>query len=107
MSASTSKERNTVVVIYPKPDHLSKEDFEADITSFVKAFMATPSAQKLALKKEAIYQTTQLDQYFENLGFPQRRTSVCFLYEYEVFSRSSTLLPPDELTCRLLRAWTI
>jgi hypothetical protein len=54
MSASTSKERTTVVAIYPKPDHLSKEDFEAGITSFVKAFMATPSAQKLALKKEAV-----------------------------------------------------
>ncbi|KAJ7810387.1 hypothetical protein B0H14DRAFT_3880662 [Mycena olivaceomarginata] len=62
--------------------------------------MATPSAQKLALKKEAIYQTTQLDHYFENLGFPQRRTSVCFLYEYESLDHLKELWADPEYRAR-------
>lgn len=68
MSASTRKDRATVLSIHLAPPHLSKEEFVTQLNGVVDELVKMPIAQKNSLKFEMVRIRCHLDTALVSLS---------------------------------------
>ncbi|KAJ6556656.1 hypothetical protein DFH09DRAFT_1164893 [Mycena vulgaris] len=97
MSASARKDRVYLLGIHPAPSHLSKQEFDTKINSFIDSILSTPAAKRLLPRADLFFQKDGLDDSITTFRLPGSAAVVCIVrYEFESHDHLVELLHDHE-----------
>ncbi|KAF8192372.1 hypothetical protein K438DRAFT_2018062 [Mycena galopus ATCC 62051] len=97
MPSAARKDVLNVLAIYKVPPHLSKEEFEAKLNSFLDDLVALPEVQRNVLKVEILFQNDRFDGHLQHYGYPPREPLVVAMAQVESADHAIAIMSDPEM----------